>query len=184
MRVDTRCFRTLKTEPQQKRRRDIVDKYAARTISLLPYHRTACSAALLLLFVTVNSAALAAPPASHARKSAAVHPWAPIRKAFVMSVNAGEEAEYEKRHRHIWPELEAVLKQHGVVTYSIFLLPRTRQLFAYVEFRDQEQWNAVAQTAACKKWWAYMKDIMPANPDNSPVSTELKEVFHLEAPFR
>ena len=29
-----------------------------------------------------------------------------IRKAFVMSVNAGQEAEYEKRHRPIWPELE------------------------------------------------------------------------------
>ena len=32
----------------------------------------------------------------------------------------------------------------------------------------------------CKKWWAYMKDLMPSNPDNSPVSRELKEVFHIE----
>jgi L-rhamnose mutarotase len=29
-----------------------------------------------------------------------------IRKAFVMSVNAGAEEEYEKRHNPIWPELE------------------------------------------------------------------------------
>jgi L-rhamnose mutarotase len=28
-----------------------------------------------------------------------------IRKAFVMSVNAGAEEEYEKRHQPIWPEL-------------------------------------------------------------------------------
>lgn len=159
----------------------MVNKHVVRTIGC---PRIVCPAALLLLFVSAHLAALAAPPSSHAKKSAAVHQRAPIRKAFVMSVNAGQEAEYEKRHRHIWPELEAVLKQHGVVTYSIFLLPRTRQLFAYVEFQNQEQWDAVAQTAACQKWWAYMKDIMPANPDNSPVSTELKEVFHLEAPFR
>ena len=32
-----------------------------------------------------------------------------IRKAFVMSVNAGAEQEYEERHHPIWPELEKVL---------------------------------------------------------------------------
>jgi L-rhamnose mutarotase len=103
-----------------------------------------------------------------------------IRKAFVMSVNAGQEAEYEKRHRPIWPELEATLKSHGVVTYTIFLLPETRQLFGYVEFKDQAQWDAVAKTDICQKWWAHMKEVMPSNPDNSPVSTELHEVFHIE----
>ena len=30
-----------------------------------------------------------------------------------------------------------------------------------------------------KKWWAYMKDIMETNDDNSPVSIPLKEVFYL-----
>ena len=103
-----------------------------------------------------------------------------IRKAFVMTVNAGQEAEYERRHRPIWPELEATLKKHGVVTYTIFLLPETRQLFGYVEFKDQAQWDAVAKTAICQKWWAHMKEVMPANPDNSPVSTALHEVFHIE----
>jgi len=102
-----------------------------------------------------------------------------IRKAFVMSVNLGQEAEYEKRHRPIWPELEDTLKKHGMVTYSIFLDPDTRQLFAYVEFQNQEQWDAVAKTEVCRRWWAYMKDIMPSHPDNSPVSKEIKEVFHI-----
>jgi L-rhamnose mutarotase len=52
-----------------------------------------------------------------------------IRKAFVMSVNAGREAEYERRHRPIWQELDRVLKDHGVRHYTIFLNPDTRQLF-------------------------------------------------------
>ncbi len=103
-----------------------------------------------------------------------------IRKAFVMSVNPGCEAEYERRHRPIWPELEAVLKKHGVHNYSIFLHPQTRQLFGYVEIEDEARWAAIAQTPECRKWWAYMKDIMPSNPDNSPVATELKEVFHID----
>ncbi len=104
----------------------------------------------------------------------------PIRKAFVMTVNAGQEAEYARRHQPIWPELEATLKKHGVVTYSIFLLPETRQLFGYVEFEDQAQWDAVAKTEVCQRWWKHMRDVMPSNPDNSPVSQELKEVFHIE----
>jgi len=103
-----------------------------------------------------------------------------IRKAFVMSVNAGQEAEYEKRHRPIWPELEQTLKSHGVHNYSIFLHPQTRQLFGCVEIESEARWNAIARTPICRKWWAHMKEVMPSNPDNSPVSVELREVFHVD----
>lgn len=103
-----------------------------------------------------------------------------IRKAFVMSVDAGREAEYERRHRPIWPELEAVLKAHGVHNYSIFLDAETRLLFAYAEIEDEARWAAIAQTAECQKWWRHMGDVMPANPDHSPVARDLREVFHLD----
>ena len=63
--------------------------------------------------------------------------------------------------------------------YSIFLEPKTHQLFGYVEIEDEARWNAVASTAVCQRWWKYMGDVMPSNPDNSPVSSGLKEVFHL-----
>src|SRR5215472_8321829 len=95
-----------------------------------------------------------------------------IRKAFVMSVNPGCEGEYERRHKPIWPELEAVLNQHGVLNYSIFLHPETRQLFAYAELEDEARWNAIAATPVCRRWWASMKELMPTNPDNSPVIKE------------
>ena len=103
-----------------------------------------------------------------------------IRKAFVMSVNAGAEEEYEKRHNPIWPELEKVLKEHGVSNYSIFLHPETHQLFGYAEIESEEQWAAVASTEICQRWWKHMSDIMPSNPDYSPVSAPLREVFHLD----
>ena len=102
-----------------------------------------------------------------------------IRKAFVMSVNPGSEVEYERRHRPIWPELEAVLRKHGVTSYSIFLDPRTRTLFAYAEIEDEKRWESIAQTPECQRWWVHMGDIMPSNPDHSPVSAPLREVFHL-----
>jgi L-rhamnose mutarotase len=102
-----------------------------------------------------------------------------IRKAFVMSVNAGAEAEYARRHQPIWDDLAAVLKAHGAHNYSIFLDPATRQLFGYVEIEDEARWNAIARTEVCQRWWKHMGDIMPSNADYSPVSRGLNEVFHL-----
>ena len=103
-----------------------------------------------------------------------------IRKAFVMSVDEGCEEEYERRHRPIWPALEAVLKDHGVHNSSIVLHPETRQLFAYAEIEDEDRWNAIADTDACKRWWAHMGDVMPSNPDDSPVARDLGEVLHID----
>jgi L-rhamnose mutarotase len=102
-----------------------------------------------------------------------------IRKAFVMKVHAGAEAEYERRHNPIWPELERVLATHGVRSYSIFLHPETRQLFAYAEIENEQQWNTIAQSEVCQRWWAHMRELMEVNPDNSPVVVSLREVFHL-----
>ena len=103
-----------------------------------------------------------------------------IRKAFVMSVHPGCEAEYAQRHQPIWHELAEVLKQHGVHNYSIFLHAGTHQLFAYVEIEDEARWAAIAATDVCQRWWNHMGDVMPSNPDHSPVSQQLKEVFHLD----
>ena len=36
-----------------------------------------------------------------------------IHKAFVMQVNPDAHEEYARRHNPIWPELEAVLKDHA-----------------------------------------------------------------------
>jgi L-rhamnose mutarotase len=104
-----------------------------------------------------------------------------VRKAFRMSVHPGHEAEYERRHRPIWPELEATLIEHGVRDYSIFLDPLTHDLFGYVVVEDEARWQAIAATDVCRRWWASMRELMPSNADNSPVSRELREVFHIDA---
>lgn len=103
-----------------------------------------------------------------------------IRKAFVMSVNADSHEEYERRHNPIWKELEDVLHEHGVSNYSIFLEKETNKLFGYAEIESEELWLNIANTDVCRRWWAYMKDLMPSNDDNSPISAELTEVFHID----
>ncbi len=104
-----------------------------------------------------------------------------IRKAFLMSVNPDRHEEYEKRHTPIWAELEETLKSHGVLKYSIFLDKETSNLFAYVEIENEKRWSEIASTAICRKWWRYMREIMPSNPDDSPVSKELREVFYISS---
>jgi L-rhamnose mutarotase len=103
-----------------------------------------------------------------------------VRKAFVMSVNRGFEEEYRRRHQPIWRELQETLTAHGVHNYSIFLHAQTGQLFGYVEIEDEARWEAIARTEICQRWWAYMASVMPSNPDNSPISAPLQEVFHMQ----
>ena len=103
-----------------------------------------------------------------------------IRKAFKMSVYPAQHAEYARRHNPIWRELEETLRAHGVLEYSIFLDEQTSELFAYVELESEARWNDIAQTDVCRRWWKYMREIMPSNANDSPVSCDLKEVFHLE----
>ena len=102
-----------------------------------------------------------------------------IRKAFRLSVHPGHQAEYAQRHNPIWAELDAVLRSHGVHSYSIFLDPDTNDLFAYAEIESDERWAAIAETDVCRRWWRSMRELMPSRPDDSPLTHDLREVFHL-----
>lgn len=97
-----------------------------------------------------------------------------------MKVYEGFHEEYQRRHSQIWPEMVNMIHEYGAKNYSIFLDGKTNILFGYLEIEDEEKWNKSAETEICQKWWDYMKDIMETNPDNSPVSVDLKEVFHMD----
>ncbi|HXB56269.1 MAG TPA: L-rhamnose mutarotase [Vicinamibacteria bacterium] len=103
-----------------------------------------------------------------------------IRKAFRMSVHAEGLEEYARRHNPIWRELEDTLLAHGVRSYSIYLDIETNDLFAYAEIESEERWRAIASAEVCQRWWCHMQELMPSNPDHSPVARDLREVFHLE----
>lgn len=101
------------------------------------------------------------------------------RVAFKMKLFPGYEEEYKKRHDKIWPELAALLKQTGISEYAIFLDEETNNLFGFLKAEDPQLLDNLPTQAIMQKWWAYMGDIMQSNPDNSPVSSPLKEVFYL-----
>lgn len=103
-----------------------------------------------------------------------------IRKGIMMKVYEGFHEEYQKRHSQIWPEMVNMIHEYGGSNYSIYLDKKTNILFGYLEIEDEQKWNKSAETEVCQKWWDYMKDIMDTNPDNSPVTIDLKEVFHMD----
>ena len=101
------------------------------------------------------------------------------RIAFKMKLFKGCEEEYKRRHEIIWPELQQLLKASGVEDYSIFLDDETNFLFGVLKIQNPIKLEELPLPPVMKKWWAYMKDIMETNEDNSPVTIPLKEVFYL-----
>ena len=101
------------------------------------------------------------------------------RIAFKMQLFTGQEDEYRRRHAALWPELEKLLKETGIHEYSIFLDPQSLALFGVLKIAEPLQLDQLPAHPVMQKWWAYMKDIMQSNSDNSPVSFPLQEVFYL-----
>jgi L-rhamnose mutarotase len=103
-----------------------------------------------------------------------------IRHAFKMKLKPGVEAEYQKRHDEIWPELAKELRSAGISDYSIFLDRETRTLFAVQKLSGTNTAARLPDSPIVRKWWNSMAPLMEVHPDNAPVCVELKEVFHLE----
>ncbi len=97
-----------------------------------------------------------------------------------MELLPGHETEYKKRHNEIWPDLVAALKSAGISDYSIFLDKESNKLFAVLRRTDDHDMDRLPLEPIFKQWWAFMADIMVTNDDNSPVSTPLDMMFHLE----
>jgi len=102
------------------------------------------------------------------------------RFGFKMKMVPGFREEYKKRHDEIWPELKKLLKDAGIGNYSIFLDEETNTLFAYQEQSGASSSQDLGSTEIVQKWWKYMSDIMETNPDNSPISIPLEQVFYME----
>lgn len=102
------------------------------------------------------------------------------RFAFKMKLKPGFKEEYKKRHDEIWPELEKLIRDTGVSDYSIFLDEETNILFAVQKQSGDSSSQDLGTNPLVQKWWAYMADIMETNPDNSPVTIPLEEVFYMK----
>ena len=100
------------------------------------------------------------------------------RVSFVMHIQPGSEAEYEKRHDEVWPDLAVLLSDAGIRNYSIFIHGLT--LFAYLEIENAAALEALKEEELMWKWWRYMGPLMECNEDSSPKVEVIREVFHMD----
>ncbi len=99
--------------------------------------------------------------------------------SFRMQLHAGQAEEYRRRHEAIWPELVEQLRSAGVIDYRIFLDESSLALIAVMTRRTDHTLDDVRKHPVMKRWWAMMADIMDTNPDQSPQTFPLREVFRL-----
>jgi L-rhamnose mutarotase len=100
------------------------------------------------------------------------------RLAFLMELLPGNEAIYKQKHDEIWPELVETLRQYGVRNYSIFRHELT--LYAYLECDDADRLAKQRDNPVVQRWWRMMEPYMVYNPDHTPRTTGLDEVFHMD----
>lgn len=100
------------------------------------------------------------------------------RIAFSLVLPGENAAEYRRRHDALWPELREAIREQGGRNYSIFAAPEIDRVFGYLEVDDLDRWNSGAGSELTHRWWQHMADLMPTNPDGSPLDTPLFEVFH------
>ena len=103
------------------------------------------------------------------------------RYAWKAIVKEGGLEEYIRRHDAIWPELTALLKEAGIINYSIWNVGN--ELFGYYECEKGRAYAAKtqAESAVVDKWNEYMKDVMIMEMDpETGAQPILREVFRME----
>lgn len=74
------------------------------------------------------------------------------RICFILQVKPGRLQEYKARHRAVWPEMLAALRETGWTNYSLFLRP-DGLLVGYLETEDFEEARAgMARREVNARW--------------------------------
>jgi L-rhamnose mutarotase len=103
------------------------------------------------------------------------------RYCFCLQVKPDRLDEYVERHRDVWPDMQAALRDSGWHNYSLFLRD-DGLLIGYVEADDLEAaQQAMAATEVNKRWQAQMADYFTGIDGRPPDESFLllREIFHL-----
>ncbi|HEY8454560.1 MAG TPA: L-rhamnose mutarotase [Actinopolymorphaceae bacterium] len=104
------------------------------------------------------------------------------RVCFLLRVKRDRLAEYRERHRHVWPEMLAALRETGWRNYSLFCTD-DGLLVGYLETDDFEAARAgMAEREVNRRWQAEMAEFFEGLESGSADSDmkPLEEVFHLD----
>ncbi len=102
------------------------------------------------------------------------------RICFLMEITPGREAEYQRRHDEIWPELVDALRSAGVRNYTLFR--RGTQVIAYAECHPDAAtaFGAVGATEVNARWSRWFADVLAEHTAADGSLIEASEVWHLD----
>jgi L-rhamnose mutarotase len=103
------------------------------------------------------------------------------RVCFVLQVKPDRLDEYKARHREVWPEMLAALRETGWDNYSLFLR-RDGLLVGYLETEDFERARVgMARRTVNDRWQKEMSAffVQPEGKLPDRAMEPLEEVFHL-----
>ncbi len=104
------------------------------------------------------------------------------RAAFMLRLKPGTEDAYDESHRHVWPEMLALLKSAGISEYSIFRRDDLLVLSLRVDDDFETTWQRIENDPVNLKWQQAMSAyFMPLSNDLRPGErfAMLREVFYL-----
>ena len=102
------------------------------------------------------------------------------RYCFQLQVRPERMAEYVERHRAVWPDMLAALRDTGWRNYSLFLRG-DGLLVGYVEADDLAAAQAgMAATEVNARWQAAMADLFGTEGAPDEAWQRIPEVFNLE----
>jgi L-rhamnose mutarotase len=103
------------------------------------------------------------------------------RVCFVLQVKPERLDEYRERHRNVWPEMQAALRETGWHNYSLFLRD-DGLLVGYLETESFENARAaMSEREVNKRWQREMAGFFVESDNILPdrAMLRLEEVFHL-----
>lgn len=103
------------------------------------------------------------------------------RVCFILHVKPERIAEYKERHRSVWPEMQAALRETGWRNYSLFLRA-DGLLVGYLETENFERARSeMTKREVNQRWQREMSDFFIQEDGVLPDSAmkPLEEVFHL-----
>lgn len=102
------------------------------------------------------------------------------RACFTFQLRAGTEAEYERRHDEIWPDLVVAIREGGVHNYTLFRRGLTVVAYAECEPDAATAFGQVGATDVNARWAEWFSDIIVDLTDQSGDLRWAQEVWHLD----
>jgi L-rhamnose mutarotase len=100
------------------------------------------------------------------------------RFCFVLELRPGSEAEYERRHNELWPELAKAMTAAGIRNYTLFR--RELQVIGYCECEPDgpTAFARVAATDADRRWTESMAGLIARETGADGELISYSEIWH------